>query len=152
MKVNTRSVRFCQNILKNPRGSNVLLRIIIMRHIRTRFFSKLYHFFLQKTTFFSKPNSALFDRSHSSRRQSDTMSLSRRDWLFAPTIRYQFKRRLFSRRPSTGPHLWAGPHSRLQRLANCVSFSFNLLVTNQRCLADLMRRSLLMGTVVCTPI
>ena len=65
------------------------------------------------------------------------MCLSRRDWLFAPTIRYQFKRRLFSRRPCTGPHLWAGPHSRLQRLANCVSFSFNLLVINPRCLATL---------------
>ena len=121
-------------------------------YIETRFFSKLYHFFLQKTTFFSKPNSALFDRSHCSRRQSDTMCLSRRDWLFAPTIRYQFKRRLFSRRPCTGPHLWAGPHSRLQRLANCVSFSFNLLVTNPRCLADMRRRSFLMGTLVCTPI
>ena len=37
-------------------------------YIETRFFSKLYHFFLQKTTFFSKLNSALFDRSHCSRR------------------------------------------------------------------------------------
>ena len=69
------------------------------------------------------------------------MCLSRRDWLFAPTIRYQFKRRLFSRRPCTGPHLWAGPHSRLQRFAICVSISFNLLVINPRCLAVLMRRS-----------
>ena len=69
------------------------------------------------------------------------MCLWRRDWRFAPTIRYQFKRRLFSRRPCTGPHLWAGPHSRLQRLANCVSFSFNLLVINPRRLAILRRSS-----------
>ena len=110
-------------------------------HIETRFFSKLYHFFLQKTTFFSKPNSALFDRSHCSRRQSDTMCLWRRDWMFAPTIRYQFKRHLFNRRPCTGPHLWAGPHARLQRLANCVSISFNLVVINPRCLANLRSSS-----------
>ena len=126
--------------------------VLVCINIRARFFSRLYHFFLQKTIFFSKPNSALFDRSQSSRRQSDAMCLSRRDRLFAPTIRYQFKRRLFSRGPCTGQHLWAGPHSRLQRFAICVSISFNLLVINPRCLADLRRRSLLMGTVVCTPI
>ena len=114
-----------------------MVYIVVLTYIETTFFSKLYHFFLQKTTFFSKLNSALFDRSHCSRRQSDTMCLSRRDWMFAPTIRYQFKRRLFSRRPCTGPHLWAGPHSRLQRFAICVSISFNLLVINPRCLAVL---------------
>jgi hypothetical protein len=132
--------------------SSAYLPVCSIHYINTRFFSKITTFFSKITTFFSKPNSALFDRSQSSRRQSDAMCLSRRDRLFAPTIRYQFKRRLFSRRPCTGPHLWAGPHSRLQRFANCVSISFNLLVTNQRCLADLRRRSLLMGTLVCTPI
>ena len=111
--------------------------LLLVHDINTRFFSKITTFFSKMTTFFSKPNSALLDRSQSSRRQSDAMCLSRRDRLFAPTIRYQFKRRLFSRRPCTGPHLWAGPHSRLQRLANCVSISFNLLVINPRCLAIL---------------
>ena len=33
-------------------------------YIKTRFFSRIYYIFLQKATFLSKPNSALFDRSH----------------------------------------------------------------------------------------
>ena len=115
--------------------------LALLHDINTRFFLRFTTFFAKPTTFFAKPNSALFGRSHCSRRQSDTMCLSRRDWLFAPTKRYQFKRRLFSRRPCTGPHLRAGPHSRLQRFAICVSISFNLLVIKPRCLAVRMRRS-----------
>ena len=99
--------------------------------IRIRFFSKLYHFFLQKTTFFSKPNSALFDRSHCSRRQSDTMCLWRRDWMFAPTIRYQFKRHLFTRRPCTGPHLWAGPEGDCNCWDTGIEISFNFSRSRQ---------------------
>ena len=100
-------------------------------NIETRFFSKLYHFFLQKTTFFSKPNSALFDRSHCSRRQSDTMCLWRRDWMFAPTIRYQFKRHLFNRRPCTGPHLWAGPEGDCNCWDTGIEISFNFSRSRQ---------------------
>ena len=39
-----------------------------------------------------------------------------------PTIRYQFKRRLFSRRQCTGSYPWAGPLSRLQRLDLNIQF------------------------------
>ena len=76
-------------------------------NLKTRFFSKIYIYF--HATFSRKLNSALFDRSHCSWRRSETMCLCRSDWLFAPTIQYQFKRRLFSRRPCTGPYLWACP-------------------------------------------
>ena len=82
-------------------GHTVRLRI------NTTFFRKIYNYFRQNATIFRKPNSALFGLSHCSRRRSEAMCLCRRDWLLAPTIRYQFKRRLFSRRPCTGPHLWA---------------------------------------------
>ena len=41
--------------------------------INTIFFSKIHYFFLQNATFFSKLNSALFDRSHCSRMRSETM-------------------------------------------------------------------------------
>ena len=100
-------------------------------YIETTFFSKLYHFFLQKTTFFSKLNSALFDRSHCSRRRSETMCLWRRDWMFAPTIRYQFKRHLFTRRPCTGPHLWAGPEGDCNCWDTGIEISFNFSRSRQ---------------------
>ena len=40
-----------------------------------------------------------------------------------PTIQYQFKWRLFSRRPCTCPYPWAGPQSRLQRLDLIIQLS-----------------------------
>ena len=49
-----------------------------------------------------------------------------------PTIQYQFKWRLFSRRPLTCPYPWAGPQSRLQRLDLIIELSsicFNLCFT-----------------------
>ena len=112
---------------------HALLHVHYMQHnhIETTFFSKLYHFFLQKTTFFSKLNSALFDRSHCSRRRSETMCLWRRDWMFAPTIRYQFKRHLFNRRPCTGPHLWAGPEGDCNCWDTGIEISFNFSRSRQ---------------------
>jgi hypothetical protein len=106
-------------------------RCSALMDIRTTFFSKLYHYFLQKTTFFSKLNSALFDRSHCSRRRSETMCLWRRDWMFAPTIRYQFKRHLFTRRPCTGPHLWAGPEGDCNCWDTGIEISFNFSRSRQ---------------------
>jgi hypothetical protein len=94
-------------------------------------FSKIYYFFLQNATFFSKPNSALFDRSHCSRMRSETMCLWRRDWMFAPTIRYQFKRHLFTRRPCTGPHLWAGPEGDCNCWDTGIEISFNFSRSRQ---------------------
>ena len=99
--------------------------------IKTRFFRKIYYCFPQKTTFFRKLNSTLFDRSHCSRRQSETMCLSRRDWLFAPTILYRLKRRLFSGRPLTGQHLWAGPEVDCNSWDEPSRFSFNFKRSRQ---------------------
>ena len=113
------------------RTSHPIIRWLPSKHIETTFFSKLYHFFLQKTTFFSKPNSALFDRSHCSRMRSETMCLWRRDWMFAPTIRYQFKRHLFTRRPCTGPHLWAGPEGDCNCWDTGIEISFNFSRSRQ---------------------
>ena len=63
-----------------------------------------------------------------------------------PTIQYQFKWRLFSRRPCTCPYPWAGPQSRLQRLDLIIqlsSNSFNLCFTHlPRCQRVLRRRAL----------
>ena len=54
--------------------------------------------------------------------------------------------RLFSRRPCTCPHPWAGPQSRLQRLDLIIqlsSNSFNLCFTHlPQCQRDLRRRSI----------
>ena len=110
---------------------NVFLRRGRRIYINTTFFRKIYNYFPQNATFFRKLNSALFDRSHCSRRQSDTMCLSRRDWMFAPTIRYQFKRHLFTRRPCTGPHLWAGPEGDCNCWDTGIEISFNFSRSRQ---------------------
>ena len=98
---------------------------------RNKIFLQTLPLFSPKDNFFSKPNSALFDRSHCSRMRSETMCLWRRDWMFAPTIRYQFKRHLFSRRPCTGPHLWAGPEGDCNCWDTGIEISFNISRSRQ---------------------
>ena len=110
----------------------------------TAFFRKTYHCFPQTRmcTFrpiYIPPRRIQF-RCRRSHDQASSCAFFLRSKIFyimyhvtatdIPTIQYQFKWRLFSRRPCTCPYPRAGPQSRLQRLDLIIqlsSISFNFV-------------------------